>query len=174
MPHKNIEEKRAYQREYNQRPEVRKARQAYQKKWSADNADRKKAYERQRSKTRRARILVTNCKKRVRAKGLAFDLDEHVDGLQSRIDRVVCEITGYPFNLDGGRTFDSPSLDRIDSTKGYTIDNVRVVLHCINAAMGDWGEGHLADVIKCWLSQVGNAIVPQVAAEFIQAYKEIA
>ena len=41
---------------------------------------------------------------------------------------------------------DSPSLDRIDSTKGYTPENVRVVLYCINVMANIWGENKIVEM----------------------------
>jgi hypothetical protein len=32
-----------------------------------------------------------------------------------------------------------PSLDRIDNNGGYTHDNVRIVLHCVNIGINEWG-----------------------------------
>ena len=54
-----------------------------------------------------------------------------------------CEISGIPFSEKGVQWYRnpwSPSLDRIDSKKGYTPDNVRIVLCAVNAAMNEWGE----------------------------------
>lgn len=149
MPWADLDRKREYDREY--RSKNRGRLNENTRKWCSENKDRRRVTEEKRKMERRARLLVTNAKKRVRAKGLEFNLDDHIDDLQARIDVGVCELTGYPFNLSGGRTFDSPSLDRIDASKGYTIDNVRVVLHCVNAALGDWGEEHLREVMKCWM-----------------------
>lgn len=56
-----------------------------------------------------------------------------------------CSVTGLPFNYDNvrgrGATKNpfAPSLDRIESKRGYTIDNVRFVLTAVNIGMMDWG-----------------------------------
>lgn len=151
MPISDVNAKREYDREYARRSDVRARRSEYNKAWREKNKDRRKISEEERKMRCRAQILVTNCLKRVRKRGLCFDLHDHVEELQSRIDAGFCELTGYLFNLAGGRTFDSPSLDRIDASRGYTIDNVRIVLHCVNAALGDWGESNLRDVMEAWL-----------------------
>lgn len=45
-----------------------------------------------------------------------------------------CELTKLPFILNTFRRNGfSPSIDRIDSTKGYTQDNCRFILWCVNA-----------------------------------------
>lgn len=106
-------------------------RSASHKKWRANN---------------RAAALITSAKFRAKQKGLAFDLDEVKERLQMRIDRGVCEATGIPFDLAGGRTWNSPSLDRIDPTIGYLSTNVRVVIFALNVMLNTWGETTLMDV----------------------------
>lgn len=62
-----------------------------------------------------------------------------------------CELTGIPFDFshNGGmkRPF-APSIDRVDSTKGYTESNVRVVCTAVNIAMNQWGEGVLTQIAE--------------------------
>lgn len=90
---------------------------------------------------------------RAHRKGQAFDLENHLEDLQKRIDAGFCEVSGLPFNLDGGRTWDSPSFDRVDSTRGYTHDNVRVVLHAVNSALGDWGEAKMLEIARAIMAR---------------------
>ena len=94
----------------------------------------------------RAKALLTIARYRAKQKGLEFDLDGHEVAIQDVIDAGVCELTGVPFNLDDGKTWDSPSLDRIDSTQGYTPRNVRVVLYCVNVMANLWGENKIVEI----------------------------
>lgn len=153
MPRKDREAKRQYEREYVRRPDVKARRAENFSKWREANADRLRERERIRRIEKRAQCLVANARTRARRKGLDFSLDEHVNDLQARIDAGKCELTGYPFSLAPGKPYNSPSLDRIDSNKGYTYENVRVVLHLVNAALGDWGEDILAEVLAPWAMQ---------------------
>jgi|GEM_PF-1006829 len=89
--------------------------------------------------THRASILVAAARTRAKAAGLAFDLDNWLPELTARVDAGRCELSGMAFRLDGGRTWDSPSLDRIEPKLGYTITNVRVVLFSLNVMMNTWG-----------------------------------
>lgn len=91
----------------------------------------------------RAKDLIRHAKERATKRRLPFDLSAHAWEIQQRIDAGLCELTGLPLNLNGGRTWDSPSLDRIVPAKGYTYENVRVVCHAANSALGDWGENKL-------------------------------
>ena len=91
----------------------------------------------------RARTLLTGAYNRSKRKNLPFDLS-----LQWIVDRLTegrCEVTRLPLeikpysvngNLEKVNPF-APSLDRIDSSKGYTEDNVQVVVWAYNRMKGD-------------------------------------
>lgn len=55
----------------------------------------------------------------------------------------VCHLTGIAFDWTrrrkGARRPFAPSLDRIDSSRGYERDNVRLVCVIVNLAMNEWG-----------------------------------
>jgi len=97
-------------------------------------------YQRRYRRLHRAKDLIRHARERSTKKSLAFDLDDHIDDIQGRISAGHCELTGLPFHLDDGRTWDSPSLDRISPTLGYVHSNIRVICHAANSALGDWGE----------------------------------
>lgn len=111
-----------------------------------------------------ARALIGAAKHRAMQKGLAFDLDQWIPQLEERFARGVCEMTGLPLNTDGGRTWDSPSIDRIDPSGGYTITNVRVVLFALNAMMNTWGEGKVLEVADALRSKMLEADQHPLAA----------
>jgi hypothetical protein len=102
----------------------------------------------------RGKALCTVAKYRAKQKGLSFDLD--AEDIQRRIDANACELTGVPFDLTGGKTWDSPSLDRIDSTRGYTQDNVRVVLYCVNVMANVWGPKKILDIADAIRAQTSK------------------
>ena len=98
----------------------------------------------------RGYYLIRGAKRRAAAKELPFDLDAHAADVQARIDRGVCEISGLPLDLSAKRGFASPSLDRINPSRGYVYDNIRVVCHLMNCALGTWGEDKLLAVLRSW------------------------
>jgi len=62
-----------------------------------------------------------------------------------------CMMTGIPFETkwyDGCRRPFMPSIDRIDSSKGYTEGNVRLVCVLVNLAMNEWGIEPLLRVAR--------------------------
>ena len=109
------------------------ARSASHQKWRREN---------------RASTLITAARYRAKQRGLAFDLDEWKPQIEERINRGACELTGLPLNLDGGRTWDSPSLDRIDPKEGYTISNTRIVLFALNVMMNTWGQNKVLEIAE--------------------------
>ena len=92
----------------------------------AAHGDRLRARSSEYKKRDRRRGLLTDAKKRARAKGLEFSIT---------VDNIVwpasCPVFHTPMIYSGDRggraTDTSPSIDRIDPRLGYTPDNVQVV-----------------------------------------------
>ena len=89
----------------------------------------------------KARTLYDGAKNRAKKDKLNFNLTvEHIINLMSL---GVCQLTGIPFSYElhsFRQNPKSPSLDKIDSSKGYTIENVRVVLWLVNAALQECSD----------------------------------
>lgn len=100
-------------------------------------------------------VLIQATKRRSLATGRDFNLDQHVEDIKKRVLPMTCELTGIPLidGKPGKRVYNTLSLDRIDSAKGYTYDNIRIVCWAINAAMGPWGEDVLRGIIKSWIEK---------------------
>ena len=70
------------------------------------------------------RIMLQSCRARAKEKGWEFNLEE-----SDIIIPKYCPILGIEL-LSGGvgkQTFNSPSVDRIDSTKGYIKGNIKII-----------------------------------------------
>jgi len=93
---------------------------------------------------RRGYALVNVAKHRAKARGIAFNLEPAL--IQARIDVGKCELTGIPFDLTTAWSWNAPSLDRIDSSGGYTMNNVRVVLYAVNVMANTWGHGRIMEI----------------------------
>jgi hypothetical protein len=102
--------------------------------------------------------MVTGARQRAKDKGLAFDIDR--DYLQS-IAPSHCPIFGTKLEWSlrrGDKRFalpNSPSLDRIDPTKGYVKGNVWIISHRANTIKSNASHEELKLVTEA----VGRAIV---------------
>ena len=81
--------------------------------------------------------------------------DITLDWLRERVrsNDCRCEITGIRFFSKASRSTKNPyapSIDRVDCTKGYTQDNVRVVLFAVNVMLMDWGTDVLDHIVSSY------------------------
>lgn len=96
------------------------------------------------------RNVVYQARRRAKRRGLDFTLT--ATDVQALVERAAgkCEVTDIPFehrrtHAGHARPF-AASLDRRDSTRGYTPDNCRLVTVAANAALGEWGDEVLTRV----------------------------
>lgn len=67
-----------------------------------------------------------------------------------------CHLTGIPFSdeiVNGVVRPYRASIDRIDSSEGYHLDNVRLVCIAVNLAMSSWGDVVLYALVSAMLSK---------------------
>lgn len=89
--------------------------------------------------------------------GLPYDLDKewYLSGIEKG-----CAMTGIPFELNHGlnhgRSAKHPSIDRIDSKKGYTKANCRMVLNIMNFWKLDYVDDQLYEVAKAFVEKYEN------------------
>ena len=71
----------------------------------------------------REKNLFQQAQHRAKTKGIAFDIE-----VSDIVIPKICPILGLPLkkSVDGNRDL-SPSLDRIDNSKGYTNGNIQVI-----------------------------------------------
>jgi len=125
----------------------------YSRMWYAENKDRaletKKKYAN--SPRGRAIALFNRIKRqsenrRFGRPGFSFGIT--VEWIENKIVAGACEATGIPFDLaerKGKWNPFSPSVDRVDSSKAYTMDNCRVVCLIFNMAHNQFSD---EDVLK--------------------------
>lgn len=131
-------------------------------RWKESNVEdqvvkRKAQYNRRKREEREVSALI-GARNRAKQKGMDFDLTK--EWVKARAEK--CELSGLPFRpeYDGvhGRNPFAPSVDRIDSSKGYTQDNCRVILYCLNMGLGQWGLEEVAPVWAAVLAKSGSAV----------------
>ena len=100
--------------------------------------------------TDHSRALHVSVRARVHNNGTECSIDlewirERLAGLDGR-----CELTGWRLDLGPrkpGRNAYAPSLDRIDNSKGYHPDNIRVVCAFVNFMMNEYTDEDMQPVI---------------------------
>lgn len=96
--------------------------------------------------------LCQMAKARALKKGRDFSLTPHTLFRLWESQGGRCAISGIQFELaysdNGGPNKHGPSLDRIDSSLGYTEDNVRLVTYHVNTALTSFGEEALINLAE--------------------------
>lgn len=126
-------------------------------RWKDENkeelaAKRLAQYKKRKQEARDVSAFI-GARNRAKLKGFEFTLTREWLAAQPK----VCALSGLPFRpeYDGvhGRNPFAPSIDRIDSAKGYTLDNCRVILSCLNMGLGQWG---LDEVLPIWKAVIAQ------------------
>lgn len=134
----------AYNREkYATNPSYREKRklsyEKLRKEPNAIEASRKRSAKFYKSVEGRAMTLFKSAQRRSNKFSEKSDID--LNFIIERLETGVCEVTGLPFDFNSHPVYKknpyAPSIDRIDSCKGYTKDNVRIVLWQVNLLRGE-------------------------------------
>lgn len=90
---------------------------------------------------------VISARTRARHKGLEFNIDDRdIENLISQQNNR-CFYSGIEFVNDNSRIY-SMSIDRIDSSKGYTLDNIRLVSSQVNLMKHERTEEEFLQTIQ--------------------------
>ena len=101
-------------------------------------------------------LLITNARKRAVHKGEVFELDHNWTVEQLEKNNGRCSVTGVLLEFDRASTSRSmacpwaPSIDRIDSSIGYTQENSRLVCWAYNLAKGTWTD----EIVEVWVKSM--------------------
>lgn len=97
------------------------------------------------------RHILYGCKNRARRHGLEYDLSVEFILNLLKMQEHKCAVTKIPLEATAGntKTYSSPktiSIDRIDSNRGYTKDNVRLVTYMYNSCKGQWTDEQVREM----------------------------
>lgn len=107
----------------------RKCAKEYWQKYKENNLEKLST----RSQQNRNSRALSNIKRRAKKKGIAFDLEiKDIEGVD------VCPVFGFELERAvGSASKRSPSVDRINPTKGYTKDNIQIISNKANTMKQD-------------------------------------
>ncbi len=81
-------------------------------------------------------------RRRAKDRRIVYALTPEQEALITERSAGRCELSGTPFAYSKNRKVRNPfvaSLDRIESSGGYTFENVRLVCLAVNIALNQWG-----------------------------------
>jgi 5-methylcytosine-specific restriction endonuclease McrA len=122
--------------------------------WARENKEKAAEQQRRTRATLRgaANGKVSAARQRAKNKGLAFDIDIDfvVDMFHEQEGR--CALTGREMTYRGDKgsqeMFHSFSIDRVDSSKGYTRDNIQLLCWGANSIKSNMSTELLFDLIR--------------------------
>ena len=118
----------------------------------------------------RARTLVSGAKQRAKLKGNDFNLTP--DWVEAKLREGYCEVSGTEFYIKPYSSRaeytkvhpHSPSLDQIEPSGGYTMDNVQVVCDQVNKFKGDRHVTSMVIIARNFLNEYQRRNTPVVKA----------
>ena len=99
------------------------------------------------------RMMLYSCKNRAKKKGWEFNIDESDIHIPKYCPILNIEL--IPGGM-GKQSFNSPSIDRIDSNKGYIKGNVRIISLRANMMKNDADLQELEEFCKNVLNYINN------------------
>jgi len=103
----------------------------YHRNYYANSLDKDKKKQQRKNHRREdtLAVLISGAKRRAKKRGMEFNITKEDLHMPS-----VCPILGIPLSVgENGHHHGSPSIDRIDSTKGYVKGNVHIISWRANA-----------------------------------------
>lgn len=147
-----------YNRERYKRDDIRRSISMQHKQYNSQNSE--KAVERSRkfyvSMSGRAKTLLKSAQRRS-GKYSEFDIDEQF--ILDRLNNGKCEVTNLPFDMERHYLYCknpfSPSIDRIDCSKGYTKSNTRIVIWQYNLMKGEMTDEEVLEICQIIVNRAG-------------------
>ena len=96
----------------------------------------------------RVKTKLSECRSRAKIKNFDFNLDEDFIRDMFKKQNGKCAYSNMDISLDKNDNGELFSIDRIDSNKGYTKDNIALVTAYVNRMKLDWEYTDFLSVIK--------------------------
>jgi len=128
------------------------SRTEYHRAWSRKNPDRIKGYYRKHLEKYPTSGMHKACKGRAKKLGIPFDIS-----MEDLIIPTHCPVLGIELKQKSrgksGPAFNSPSIDRINPSIGYTKDNIQIISFKANAMKQDATLEELRK-FSAWVNQL--------------------
>ncbi|MGB1546354.1 MAG: hypothetical protein ACPHDJ_07345 [Candidatus Puniceispirillaceae bacterium] len=125
---------------------------ARSKRWREKHPDKQKT----RCRAWRQENPLGVISSRAKKKGWEFDLTD--EWYWQIVNAGFCQKTGLPFVMDATRKSPfQPSVDRVDSSRGYTQDNCQVVCLIFNFAKNKFSEEDVYQFAKAFVKNYDDA-----------------
>lgn len=159
MPYKDKEKEREYRKEYHQQ---------YREKNKDWIAEKKAVYYLKVRDSRRKKYMLTSARKRAKQKGFECTIKE-----EDIIIPEKCPILGYTLERGiGGPGKFSPSLDRIDVSKGYVPGNIQVLCQLANVMKNEATAEELINFAE-WVLRTYKKDGTMAETEALDAKEEV-
>lgn len=148
---------------YNSSEEIRSMRKARVEKYKQEDPDyflknKQRCEKFYASTVGRAKTLFKSAQRRSVNYNKKVDFD--YKWILKKLEAGVCEVTGINFDFekphDTSKNPYAPSIDRIDSSKGYCKDNVRIVLWQYNLMKGEIPDDKLLELCRIIVKRADN------------------
>ena len=143
------EKRNALLRKHYHGPAKIKWREA-RKKWLVENPEKWAQQQKRRIERKPWLRALTKARARCKESGLENTL---TNAWAEARYTGACELTGLKFVINGKTNPYSISLDRIDSSRGYTPDNCRFILWALNRFKGEDSDSDMAIIAKAFLDR---------------------
>lgn len=95
--------------------------------------------------------ILSNLRASAKKRGIPFDLT--TSDLDEIGIPITCPVLGIPIHFNRGKVCDnSISIDRIDSTKGYTKDNIVIVSQRVNSLKSNASLDEMQKIVNFYLT----------------------
>lgn len=127
-------------------------RRARGKKWEYRCVVCRKAWKTTYTERQPGRLLFDKARQRSKQRGITCTIAlQDIDDVWPKDG--LCPVLGLPLEVGAGRIHDtSPTLDRLDPTKGYVRGNIAVISHAANSAKRDFNVDEIERLAK-WMRQ---------------------
>lgn len=139
--------------EYRKTKDYRESQRAYRRSDKGKAVQTRYRLKHRETISGRATQALGSVKKRARKYNRDMTLDK--EWIMEKL-KGCCELTGIPFKPKPFKTGHgsqapgplAPSVDRIDNSKGYTKDNCRMILNCLNMFKGTMTDSQLLSIAE--------------------------